>query len=63
MKGYTVNALELGLKHLDELALDDKTKTDIVNQSIERGWRGLFPLKNKNSKTTDDFLTREDEPF
>ena len=63
MKGYTVNALELGLKHLDELALDDKTKTDIVNQSIERGWRGLFPLKNKYSKTTDDFLTREDEPF
>lgn len=62
MKGYTVHALELGLKQLDNLALDDKTKTDIVNQSVERGWRGLFPLKNKNS-SKDDFLTREDEPF
>ena len=32
------------------MALDDLTKIDIVNQSIERSWYGLFPLNGNNSQ-------------
>lgn len=59
MKGYTPHALELGLKNLDKLAVNNDTKIAIVNQSIERSWKGFFGLKSESN----DFLKREDEPF
>lgn len=51
MKGFTVNALELGIKKLNTLATDDLSKIEIVNQSIERSWKGFFPLKQQNAYT------------
>ena len=48
-KGFTLRALKLNLNELDKLAFDDLTKTDIVNQSIKRTWKGFFPLKTENT--------------
>ena len=45
-KGWTAKARELSMKKLRELAgSDGKLALEIVCQSIERGWTGLFPLK------------------
>jgi hypothetical protein len=49
-KGFTVRALKLNLNKLNELALDDYTKTYIVNQSIEHGWKSFYPMQNNNRK-------------
>ena len=46
---FTVRALKLNLKKLDSLSSDDATKTAIVNKSIERGWKGFFPLSNNRA--------------
>ena len=45
---FSVKALQLNLDKLDTLAFNDKTKIEIVNQSIEYGWSGLYPLKQNN---------------
>lgn len=34
------------------MAQDESTKIKIVQQSIERGWVGFFPLKETNEKVT-----------
>ena len=52
MKGFTVRALELALSKLDKLAQDDQTKLAIVNQSVERIWKGFFPLKQQSAYTS-----------
>ena len=52
MKGFTLNALELGLNKLDKLATGDLSKIEIVNQSIERSWKGFFPIKQKSPFTS-----------
>lgn len=52
MKGFTLNALEILLKNLDKLASDDLSKIEIVNQSIERSWKGFFPVKQKSPFTS-----------
>ncbi len=44
-KPLTINAIKQNLKTLDKLAIDDETKTDIVNQTIEHGWLTFYPLK------------------
>ena len=46
MKGFTTHALELNLKTLDSLAGDDKTKIEIVNQTIEHSWKSFYKIKN-----------------
>ncbi len=33
---------------LDKLSKNDAEKIAIIEQSIERGWKGLFPLKESN---------------
>lgn len=48
MKGFTTRALKLNLKRLDELAVSDDQKIDIVNASIENGWKSFYPLKNNS---------------
>lgn len=45
MKGYTVHALELNLKTLDKIAVNDEIKIEIVNQSIEKSWKSFFALQ------------------
>lgn len=46
-KAFTHRALELALQKLDKLADDDRTKIQIVNESIERGWLSFFEPKKK----------------
>ena len=49
-KPITIKGLKIALGKLDKMALDDLTKIDIVNQSIERSWSGLFPLNKNNNQ-------------
>ena len=44
----TDRALTLCLNKLDKLANNDLDKIAILNQSIERGWRGLFEVKDNS---------------
>lgn len=44
----TDRALTLCLNKLDKLANNDLEKIAILNQSIERGWRGLFEIKDNS---------------
>ena len=45
-KPLTDRALSLTLSELEKLAPgDDEKKIAILNQSIQRGWQGVFPLK------------------
>ena len=48
MKGFTTRAFKMNLKRLDELAVSDDQKIDIVNASIENGWKSFYPLKNNS---------------
>ena len=61
-KPITAKGLKIALGKLDKWALDDLTKIDIVNQSIERSWSGLFPL-NKNNNQYNKKPNREELPF
>lgn len=45
-KPMTDAAIKLLLKKLNDLASDDETKADILNQSILNGWQGIFPIKD-----------------
>ena len=47
-KPLTVRAMNLSLNKLNELALDDVTKIDIVNQSIMHNWLTFYKLQNNN---------------
>ena len=60
-KTITIKGLKIALGKLDKMALDDLTKIDIVNQSIEGSWSGLFPLRNNNQYNKKP--NREELPF
>ena len=49
----TDRALTLCLNKLDKLANNDLTKIAVLNQSIERGWKGLFEVKDNSTYTYD----------
>lgn len=53
-KPLTDRAMKLSLKTLDKLALDDFTKIDIVNQSIEHGWLTFYALQSNKQKTREE---------
>lgn len=66
-KPLTDRALALTLSELEKLAPgDDEKKIAILNQSIKRGWQGVFPLKDEHKPTsrfaTPDYDTMEDLP-
>ena len=49
-KPMTDRAIELAMNELDKLAgTDNEMAIQILNQSILRGWQGLFPLKDQTS--------------
>lgn len=50
IKGFTHRALKLALNKLDEIALDDYTKIDVVNQSVMNGWKSFYPLHTKQER-------------
>ena len=45
-KPMTNKALELIISKLNRLGSSDREKVEIINQSIERGWAGVFALKS-----------------
>lgn len=66
-KPLTDKALALTLDELEKLApSDDEKKVAILNQSIQRGWQGVFPLtgekKPKSRFATPDYDSMEDLP-
>lgn len=52
-KGFTLRALKLNINTLDKLAVDDYTKTQIVNTTVMNGWKSFYPLK-ENTKQKGD---------
>lgn len=64
----TDRALTLCLNKLDKLANNDLEKIAVLNQSIERGWRGLFEVKDNSfnasaSKSNTTVPTEDDYDF
>ena len=63
----TLKAQEIILKKLDKLAFSDNEKIEIINQSIENGWKSIYPLvsqrqeKNRNEEMPiyDESVNRE----
>lgn len=45
-KPMTNKALELIIGKLNKIATTDRERVEIINQSIERGWAGVFALKS-----------------
>ena len=45
-KPMTNKALELIISKLNKIGSSDREKVEIINQSIERGWAGVFALKS-----------------
>ena len=61
----TAYAIKLLLNKLNQMALNDNEKLEIINQSIINGWQGLFPLKknnynNYNQQQEFDFTSKSD---
>lgn len=46
-KSLTLNAFKRRLQKLDSLAIDTKSKIDIVNQSIDCNWLDFYAIANK----------------
>ena len=64
----TDRALTLCLNKLDKLANNDLEKIAVLNQSIERGWRGLFEVKDNSfnapaPKSNTTIPTEDDYDF
>lgn len=54
-KPMTNRAIELMISKLKKLGKDTDEQIDIINQSIERGWQGVFPLEAANGKQKSSF--------
>ena len=62
-KPLTNYALKLILNNIDKLAKDDAAKIDIINQSVEHSWQGVFPLKEeKTNSNKPTYCTNENKP-
>jgi len=57
-KGWTPKARELSLGTLADLRDAGHDPRAVVNQSIERGWTGLFPVKQSDDAAVDSFVAR-----
>lgn len=53
-KPMTSNAMKLILSKLDKLASTDQEKIAIVEQSIERGWAGVFPIEHSKKPQKEE---------
>lgn len=51
-KPMTEHAIDLFMKKLDVLGKTDVEKIAVIEQSIERGWTGIFPLDEKKPQGT-----------
>jgi hypothetical protein len=59
-KPMTDRAVELLFINLDKLAQDDETKIAIINQSILKGWQGVFSLKQERQGKSNNLFSQED---
>lgn len=61
----TEHALELARDKLLKMAEDTPTRIAIINQTLERGWRGLFPLDTQKQKQNgfNNFKGQRDYDF
>lgn len=50
-KPMTNKALELIIAKLNKLGASDRERAAIINQSIERGWSGVFSLKDEEPQS------------
>lgn len=50
----TDRAVDLMIGKLDSMTADNNEKIAILEQSIVNGWKGVFPLRNENTKKTED---------
>jgi uncharacterized protein YdaU (DUF1376 family) len=48
---FTDRAKELSIANLERLKNEGNDPVAVINQSIQNGWVGLFPLKDQKSKT------------
>lgn len=46
----TEKAIELAIKKLQKIANNDTERIEIINTSIESGWKGLFEIKQQNEQ-------------
>ena len=60
-KPMTSRALELLIKNLEKLTNLEEEKIAILNQSIERGWQTVYPLKTNNMRNSSKGEIREEE--
>ena len=55
-KGWTKRAAQLSLRTLVQLHAEGNNPKAVIEQSIERGWTGLFPVKGERAKTVDSLM-------
>ena len=60
-KPMTSRALELLIKNLEKLTNLEEEKIAILNQSIERGWQTVYPLKTNNMRNSSKGEIKEEE--
>lgn len=60
-KPMTSKALELLFKNLEKLTNLEEEKIAILNQSIERGWQTVYPLKTNNMRNSSKGEIKEEE--
>lgn len=53
-KPMTEKAEQLLLNKLDNLSIDTEQQIKIIEQSIERNWLSVFPLKQGNDKNPSE---------
>lgn len=56
----TVRAAQMILNKLDKLSCNEQEQIDILNQSIEHSWQGVFALKDKQNKSIPDYSGSKD---
>lgn len=59
---YTKHAEKLGLSKLSQLCPNGENHEAVINQSIERGWKTFYPLKD-NQTFDDQRRARNDAAF
>ena len=60
-KPMTSKALELLFRNLEKLTNLEEEKIAILNQSIERGWQTVYPLKTNNMRNSSKGEIKEEE--
>ena len=60
-KPLTEEAKKRMLKKLNSLAPDEETQIEIIHQSIDQGWLGVFPISNKKQSQQKGLTSKIDQ--